>query len=112
MSFLEVLMIGRMMRRNGNDESRMIAALFAGRKRLALHHCHLVFILVDSIVHDVVDSGFWAEIARFELIHKLFYARAGRSAPWPAGASSAILRRGGVAINNSSDPAKHNPAME
>jgi hypothetical protein len=70
MSVLEMLMIGRVMRRDGDGKSWMLAALFASRKRLALHHCHLVLILVNPIVHDVVDSGFGAEIARFELIHK------------------------------------------
>ena len=72
MSFLEVFVIRRVMRRDGDGETRMIAALFAGRKHLAFHYCHLVLILVNPIVHNVVDSGFGAEIARFELIHKLF----------------------------------------
>jgi hypothetical protein len=81
MSSLEMFVIRRMMRCNGDRESGVIAALFASRKRLALHHCHLVPILMDSIVHNVVNSGFGAEIARFELIHKLSYACAGRNAP-------------------------------
>ena len=72
MSFLEVLVIGRVMRGNGDGEARMIAALFACRKRLALDHRHLVLVLVNPIVHNIVDSGFGAEIARFELIHKFF----------------------------------------
>jgi hypothetical protein len=72
MSFLEMLVIGRMMRRDGKGKSRVLAAMPAGRKRLALHHRHLVLILMDSIVHNIVDSGFGAEIARFELFHKFF----------------------------------------
>jgi hypothetical protein len=72
MSFLEMFVIGRMMRRDGKGKSWVLAAMPAGRKRLALHHGHLVLILVNTIMHNVVDSGFGAEIARFELIHKLF----------------------------------------
>jgi len=60
-----------MMRRDGKRKPRVLAAMPAGRKRLAFHHGHLVLILMDSIVHNVVDSGFGAEIARFELFHKL-----------------------------------------
>lgn len=72
MLFLEVLVIGRMMRRNGNGESRVLAALFTSRKRLAFHHRHLVLILMNPVMHNIVNSGFRAEVARFELIHNLF----------------------------------------
>jgi hypothetical protein len=80
-------------------------------ERLAFHHGHLMLVLVDSIMHHVVDSGSGTKIAGLELIHNL-YAWAGRNAPWAAGAWSATFRRGGVAASNSNDPAKHNPAME
>ena len=106
-----MLVIGRVVRRDRNGKPRMIAAVFARRKRLALHHRDLVLILMDSIMHHVVDSGFGAKVARFELIHN-FYARAGRKAPWAAGAWFVTFRRGGVASKSSSDPAKHSPAME
>jgi len=60
MLFLEMFVIGRVMRRNGKGKSRVLAAMPAGRKWLALHHRHLVFILMNPIVHNIVDSGFGA----------------------------------------------------
>jgi hypothetical protein len=66
-----MLVIGRVMRRNRNGEAWMFSAQFARGKRLALHHRHLMLVLMDSIVHHVVDSGFGAQIARLELIHIL-----------------------------------------
>lgn len=108
-----MLVIGRVVRRQRQGKSRMMAAVPARRERLTLHHRHLMLVLMDTVMDDVVDSGFWAEIARFELFHK-FYARAGDcpSAGWAMRASSATFRRGGVASSNSSDPTKHSPAME
>jgi hypothetical protein len=66
---LEVLVIGRVMCRDHQRKSRIIPALPAGWKRLALHHGHLVLVLMGSVMYDVVDSGFRALIAWFELIH-------------------------------------------
>ena len=106
-----MLVIRRLMRRDRNREASMIATVLAGGEGLALHHRHLVPVLMDAVMHNFVDSGLGTEIARFELVHKC-YARAGRNEVWAAGESSATLRRGGVANSNSSDPAKHNPAME
>ncbi len=85
--------------------------MFACGKRLALHHRYLMFVLMDAIMHDIVDARSGTQIARLELIHN-FYARAGRKAPWAVGASFATFRRGGVASSKSSDPAKHRPAIE
>jgi len=45
--------------------------MFTRGKCLALHHGHLMLVLVNAIMHDVVDSGFGAKIARFELVHIL-----------------------------------------
>ncbi len=92
----------------------MVATMFAGRKRLALHHRYWMLILMNAVMNDVVDSRSGALIAGFELFHSR-YARAGDcpSAVWVAAlTASPTFRRGGVASNKSSDPAKHNPAME
>ena len=71
------------MRRNRNGETGMIAAVLAGRKCFAFHHRHLVLVLMDTVMHYVVYSGFWAQIARFELIHKVskLAPAAGRPGP-------------------------------
>jgi hypothetical protein len=57
-------------------KSGMIAAMPAGRKRLALHDGYLVLVLMnaimmDTIVDDVVNSRSGAEVAWFELFHGL-----------------------------------------
>ena len=64
-----MLVIGRMMRRDRDRKARMITAMLACGKRLALHHRYLVLVLMDAIMDDVVDPGFGAQIAGFELIH-------------------------------------------
>ncbi len=113
-SLLEMFVIGRVMGRCRERESRMIAAMPAGRKRLALYDCYLMLVLMDAVMNNVVNSRSGALVARFELFHSR-YARAGDcpSAVWVAAlTTSPTFRRGGVASNNSSDPAKHNPAME
>lgn len=43
----------------------------ARREGFAFHHGHLVLVLVDAIMHDVVDSGSGAKVAWFELVHIL-----------------------------------------
>jgi hypothetical protein len=105
-----MLVIRRVMGRNRKRKSRMFAAMPAQRERFALHHRHLMLVLMDPIMHYVVDSGSGTKIAGLELIHNI-YARAGRKAPWAAGAWSGTCRRGGVASSSRNDPAKHNPAM-
>jgi hypothetical protein len=72
-----MLVIRRVMRRYREGESRMVAAMLAGRESLTLYHGHLVLVLMGSVVHHVVNSGFGAEIARFELLH-YFLLRLGR----------------------------------
>jgi hypothetical protein len=64
-----MFVIGRVMCRGGEGESRMIAAVFAGRKRLALHDRYLMLVLMDAVMNDVVNSGSGAKIAWFELFH-------------------------------------------
>jgi hypothetical protein len=68
--FLEMLVVGRVVRRDRNTEARMISAMFTRGKRLAFHHRHLVLVLMDSVMHHIVDSRLGTEIAGFELIHK------------------------------------------
>jgi hypothetical protein len=69
-----MFVIGRVVRRHGDRKSRKIAAVLARGERLAFHYCHLVLVLMSAaFVHDVVDSRSGAEIARFELIHKVFH---------------------------------------
>ena len=65
-----MLVIRRVMGRDGDSESRMMAAVPARRKRLALHHGHLMLVVMDPVVNNVVDPGVRANIARFELFHK------------------------------------------
>src|ERR1035441_4279011 len=65
-----MLVIRRVMRRDSEGKSRVFAAMPARRKRLPLHHSHLVLVLMDAIMYDVVNSRFGAEVARFELFHK------------------------------------------
>jgi hypothetical protein len=55
-----MLVIGRVMRCDRERKSRMIAAMPARWKRLALHHGHLVLVLMDASMHDIVDSGLGA----------------------------------------------------
>jgi hypothetical protein len=68
--------IRRMMRMGRERKARMLAAMLARRKRLAFDHSHLVPILMNPVMNDVVDSGFGAEIARFRLFHKSFSKQA------------------------------------
>ena len=56
----EMLVIRRMMRRDRDGKSRMIPAMLARRERLALHHRHLMLVLMDAMMDDVVDPGFGA----------------------------------------------------
>ena len=106
-----MLVIRRVMRRDRHGEARMIATESARGKSLAFHHRHLMLVFMNAVMHYVVDSGFGTEIAGFELIHRN-QACAGRNEACAAGESLATFRRGGVARSNSSDPAKHKPAME
>ena len=69
-SLLEMLVVGRVVSRDRNREASMIATEFAGGEGLALHHSHLVPVLMDTVMHNVVDSGLGTEIARFELFHR------------------------------------------
>lgn len=70
-----MLVIRRVMRRDGDGETRMIAAVFARGKGLPFHHRYLVLVLMNALVHDIVDSRFGTKIAWFELIHRLSSCR-------------------------------------
>lgn len=64
-----MLVIGGVMGRGGEGEARMIAAMFAGRKRLALHHRYWMLVLMNAVMDDVVNSRSGAQIAWFEFFH-------------------------------------------
>ena len=55
-----MLVIRRVMRRDRERKARMMAAVLARRERLTLYHRHLVLILMDPIMDDIVDPGFGA----------------------------------------------------
>ena len=65
-----MLVIRRMMRRECEGESRIVAAVSARRKGLTFYHRDLMLVLMHAIVYDVINSRFGAEIARFKLFHK------------------------------------------
>jgi len=55
-----MFVIRGVVRRNRNGETGMITALFTDRKGLALHHRHLMLVVMNSVMHDIVDPGFGA----------------------------------------------------